>query len=54
MKNRVPTQEELEIIRRNGIDTEGVAVSYRDEDTIHLLRFKTRDTIIIRRGDKQW
>lgn len=53
-KFRMPTAEEKEIIRRNGIDPEGVAVMYRDSDTIHLIRHKTRDEITIRQGGKSW
>ena len=54
MKYRVPTEKEKEIIRRNGIDPEGLAVTYADENSLHLLRHKTRDEITIRRGDKKW
>ena len=53
-KYRVPTPEEEEIIRRNGIDPEGKAISNRSEDCISLLCFQTRDTIMIYRGDKKW
>ena len=53
-KYRMPKEEEIEIIRRNGIDPEGVAVTYRDAKTIQLLRYKTRDEIIIKQGDKKW
>ena len=53
-KFRMPTQEEIEIMRRNGVDPDGVAVTYRDANTIHLLRHKTRDEITIKRGDKKW
>lgn len=54
MKYRIPTEEEKEILRRNGIDTEGVVVCFRDEDTIHLLRHKTQDHITIHNGGKKW
>ena len=53
-KYRMPTEEELAIIRRNGIDPDGVCVSFRSEDTICLLRYKTRDEIVIRQGDRNW
>ena len=53
-KYRMPTAEEKEILRRNGIDPDGVAVTYRDADTIHLVRHKTRDEITIRQGGKPW
>ena len=51
---RMPDDEEIEILRRNGVDPDGVAVTYRDERTICLLRYKTRDQITIRMGDKKW
>lgn len=54
MKYKTPTEREKEIIRRNGIDPEGVAVIHSDDDTIHLLRYTTRDEITINRGDKPW
>lgn len=54
MKNRTPTEQEKEVIRRNGIDLEGLAVVYADENRLHLLRHETRDEILIYRGDKQW
>lgn len=53
-KYRIPTKEEIEIIRRNGIDPDGVAVTYRDARTIQLLMYKTRDQITIRQGDRKW
>lgn len=53
-KHRMPTKEEAEILRRNGIDPEGVTVIFRDEKTIHLIRHKTRDEITIRQGDRVW
>ena len=53
-KYRMPDKEEEEIIRRNGIDPDGVAVTYRDAKTIRLLRYKTRDEITIKQGDKKW
>lgn len=54
MKYRVLQPEEKEILQRNGIDTDGVSVVYRDEKEIVILRHKTRDTISVRMGDKQW
>ena len=45
-KYRVPTEEEKRIMRRNGIEPEGVAVIFRDE--------KTRDQITITQGEKKW
>lgn len=54
MKYAVPTKEQEEILRRNSIDPEKVMVSHADEDSIHLICSKTRDTIAIYRGDKPW
>lgn len=53
-KYRVPTPEEEEIIRRNGIDPEGKLIAHRSEDCISLVCHKTRDTILICRGEKKW
>ena len=54
MKCREPDARELEIIRRNGIDPNEVAVVLSAEEYIVLLVFRTRDTITINRGDKLW
>lgn len=51
---RKPTEKEAEILRKNGIQPEGLAVKRSDENLIHVLRFCTRDEIIIHRGDKTW
>lgn len=51
---RVPTLEEAQIISRNGIDPDSVAVVYRDETTIRMLCYTTRDTITLHQGDKKW
>lgn len=53
-KYRVPDEEERRIIRENGIDPDAVTVSFRTETSIHLLYFKTRDEIVIRKGDRPW
>lgn len=53
-KYRVLTEQEEEILRRNGIDTEHVVVELRTEVSIWLLNHKTRDTIVVRQGDKKW
>lgn len=54
VKYRVPTDQEVEIFRQNGIDPEGLSISYADDDCIRALRHKTRDEIVIHRGDKKW
>lgn len=51
---RCLTDEEKEILRRNGIDTNSVSVTFRKDDTIHLINHKTRDDIIIYQGDRKW
>lgn len=55
-KFRVPTEEEKQIIARNGIDLDRVpmAVTYRTEDVIFLKAHKTGDEITIRQGCKNW
>lgn len=53
-KHRMPTKEEAEILRRNGIDPEGIVIIFRDEKTISLIRHKTRDEITLKQGDKKW
>lgn len=47
-------EKEVEILTRNGIDPESKSVTFRTEDTIHLINHKTRDEIWIRQGDKNW
>lgn len=52
--NRVLNEKEEKILRENGIDTKHVAVEYDSKDCIQLLNYNTRDTIIIRKGDRKW
>lgn len=54
MKYKILTEQQKEVLRRNGIDPEGIAVMYADENRIRLLRHETRDEITIDRGDKPW
>lgn len=52
---RVPKEDELQIMRENGIDdTKSYGVVFRDADTINLLCHLTRDNVIIVRGDRKW
>ena len=51
---RVPTKDEAEILRRNGINEDDVCVRLRQEHAIHLLNYNTRDNIVIFQGDKSW
>ena len=53
-ENRVPTDKEAEILRRNGIDSDAVAVKHSDKDTIRFKKLKTGDEIVIHRGDRNW
>ena len=53
-ENRVPTDKEAEILRRNGIDSDAVAVKHSDKDTIRFKKLKTGDEIVIHRGDRKW
>ncbi len=53
-KFRIPTAEEKDIIRRNHIDPEGVAVISRSDDSMVLLVHSTRDTIHLHAGDRKW
>ena len=53
-KPRALTDEEVKILRRNGIDPEGKSVTFRQEDSIHLINHHTRDDIVIYQGDRKW
>lgn len=53
-KYNVPTREETEILRRNGIDPANVVVKLRSESSIVLLNHDTRDFIHIMEGDRKW
>lgn len=48
------TDKEEEILKANGLDPARFGVTYRDEDTIRLLCYATRDNITINRGDRKW
>lgn len=49
-----PTDQEAKILKENGLDPERFGVTYRDNDTIRLLCYATRDNITINRGDRKW
>jgi hypothetical protein len=53
-KYKIPDDRESEILKRNGIAPESVAIVFSDDDSIRVLNYKTRDEIAIYRGDKQW
>lgn len=54
MKVRVPELDEERILRENGLDPNEYAVTYSTEDAIYLLCYRTRDTVVIRKGDRPW
>lgn len=54
-----PNERERAIMMRNGIDpgpdnNNNFCVVFRDESTIVLRNYKTRDDITIHRGDRKW
>ena len=53
-KVRVPDKTEQKIIRENYMDPAKYGVTYRDETTIRLLCYMTRDIISITKGDRAW
>lgn len=54
MTNRIPTDRERRILEGNGMNPEEYAVVQGGEDWLHLLCYRTRDTIRIYQGDKRW
>lgn len=50
----VPNEEERKIMEQNGLDPEKFCVTFRDETTIALRNYKTRDDVTIRKGDRKW
>ena len=53
-KPRALDNQEIEILKRNGINPESKSVVFRSEDTLHLIDHRTRDDITIHQGDKAW
>lgn len=49
-----PNQQEVQILRENGLDPDNYGVTYRSADAIQLLCYVTRDQITIYRGDRKW
>ena len=41
-------------MERNGLNTEEFAVCRAGEDYLHLLCYRTRDELILHRGDLKW
>lgn len=52
--HRTPTKAERMILERNGMNPDSYAVTRSGEDSIQLLCYKTRDEIVIFRGDRKW
>lgn len=52
--NKVPNKEEQKILKENGLVPEDYAVTYRTDTEIYLLCYKTRDQVVIRKGDRPW
>lgn len=50
----VPSEQEKQILRENGLNPKDYGVTFRDADTIRLLCYATRDNITINRGDRKW
>ena len=53
-KARVPDEQERKIMEENGLDPEKFCVTFRDETTIVLRNYKTRDELTIHKGDRAW
>ncbi len=54
MKIKIPESEEEIILRENGLDPNEYAVIQSTETSIRLLCYKTRDYIVIEKGDREW
>ena len=52
--HRVPTEREAEIMARNMLSADEFAVCRAGDDYLHLLCYRTRDELILNRGDKKW
>lgn len=52
--HRIPSKAESIILEQNGMDPNSYAVTRRGEDSLQLLCYKTRDEIMIFRGDRPW
>ena len=54
MTYRIPTKREAEIMERNGLNPDEFAVCRAGDDYLHLLCDRTRDELILHRGDLAW
>jgi len=50
----IPNEKERKILLENGLDPAKYCVTFRDETTIGLRNYKTRDDVTIRKGDRAW
>lgn len=53
-RERVPNDEEARILRENQMNPEEYAVIQSTETYIRLLCYRTRDSIVIEKGDRAW
>ena len=53
-KVTVPNELEKQIIAENKMDPDHYGILFRDDDTIRLICYDTRDEVTIRRGDRPW
>lgn len=51
---KVPDEKVRKIMEENGLQPERYCVTFRDETTICLRNYKTRDDVTIRKGDRAW
>lgn len=51
-KFRVPTREEREYLKANGLDPDSITVMLKDEDSMVLRNYLTNDDITIHAGPK--
>ena len=53
-KYHVPDDRQAKIITANGMNPKEYAVISAEKNCLHLLCYKTRDQVIIRKGDREW
>lgn len=53
-KISVPDEREQKIITENGMDPNEYGVIHGESDCLRLLCYRTRDQIVIRKGDRAW
>lgn len=49
-----PDEQAKRIIQENKMEPDHYGVTFRDEVTIRLLCYETRDEVVIRKGDRPW